>query len=71
MFHGGQPTEGGESCPGTANINRDSEILYQWMTEKNAEDVKHVVAVISKRERMDDSVVAHYHRHHCHCGKDD
>ena len=71
LFHGGQPTKSGEGCPSAANVNRHSEILHQRMTKKNAEDVEHVVTVIGERERMDDSVIAHYHQHDCHCGTDD
>ena len=40
------------------------------MAEKNAEDVEHVMAIIGKRERMDDGVVADDDQHDCHCGTD-
>lgn len=40
------------------------------MAKKYAEDVEHVMAIISKRERMDDGVVANYHQHDYHCGHD-
>lgn len=37
------------------------------MAKKNTEDVEHVMAIIGKRERMDDGVVVDYHQHDCHC----
>ena len=40
------------------------------MAEKNAEDVEHVMAIIGKRERMDDGVVADDDQHDCHYGTD-
>lgn len=67
---GWQPTESGQRCPSTFNINQDSQILYRWMAEKNAEGVERVMAIIGKSERMDDGVVADYHQHDYHSGKD-
>ena len=40
------------------------------MAEKNAEDVEHVMAIIGKRKRMNDGVVADYHQHGCNRGTD-
>ena len=38
------------------------------MAEKDAEDVEHVMAIISKSERVNDGVVVDHHQHYCHCG---
>ena len=41
------------------------------MSEKNAEDVKHVVAIIGQCERVNDGVVADYRQHDRDCDTDD
>ena len=65
MSRGWQATNSGERCPSADEIDRNSKILYHRVAEKNAEDIEHVMAIIGKRERMDDGVVADYHQHDC------
>lgn len=64
------PTDSGECCPGAGKINQNSEILCQRVAEKNAEDIEHVMAIIGKREWMDDGVVLDDCQHDCHRGTD-
>ena len=71
LSRGWRPPESGERSPSANDVYRDSEILDQWMTKKNAEDVEHVMAVIRKSERMDNGIVADYHQHRSHHGTDD
>lgn len=70
LSRGWLQTNGGERCPSAVEINRNSKILYRRVAEKNAEDIEHVMAIIGKRERMDDGVVADNYQHDYHCGTD-
>ena len=63
-------TKSSKRRPSAIEIDRYSKILYRRMAEKHAEDVEHVMAIIGKRERVDDGVVADHHQHDCHCDTD-
>jgi type II secretory pathway component PulL len=44
----------------TSSVHWSGQILDYWVLEQNSEDIKDIMAVVGKRERVNDCVVVDY-----------